>query len=57
MKELKLYQQLFIYFIPIVSNLGFVNILVVCVRLWFFRKRLDEIGNPPFDFMMVWIRN
>ncbi|KAG2418140.1 hypothetical protein HFD88_001241 [Aspergillus terreus] len=43
-KELKLYQQLFIYFIPIVSNLGFVNILVVCVRLWFFRKRLDEIG-------------
>lgn len=45
---LKTYQQLFIYFVPIISNLGFVNIIVVCVRLWWFRKRLDEIGLSNF---------
>jgi hypothetical protein len=44
-KDLKTYQQLFIYFVPIVSNLGFVNILVVVVRLYWFEKRLKETGN------------
>ncbi|THC93698.1 hypothetical protein EYZ11_006809 [Aspergillus tanneri] len=41
-KELKTYQQLYIYFIPIISNLGFINILVVVVRLHWFEKRLKE---------------
>lgn len=44
-KDLKLYQQLFVYFVPIVSNLGFINILVVVVRLLWFEKRLKEIGR------------
>lgn len=44
-KDMKLYQQLFIYFVPIVSNLGFINILVVVVRLLWFEKRLKEIGS------------
>ncbi|KAL4896829.1 cation transport protein-domain-containing protein [Aspergillus ambiguus] len=52
-KELKLYQQLFIYFVPIVSNLGFINIIVVCVRLWWFRKRLDEIGLANLNKKLV----
>lgn len=47
MKELKIYQQLFIYFVPIVTNLGFINILVVIVRLHWFEKRLKEIGIKP----------
>ncbi|KAL4939589.1 hypothetical protein BDV06DRAFT_224861 [Aspergillus oleicola] len=41
-KELKTYQQLYIYFIPILTNLGFINILVVVVRLYWFEKRLKE---------------
>ncbi|KAL2811522.1 cation transport protein-domain-containing protein [Aspergillus granulosus] len=41
-KELKTYQQLYIYFIPIFTNLGFINILVVVVRLHWFEKRLKE---------------
>lgn len=45
---LKTYQQLFIYLVPMISNLGFINIIVVCVRLWWFRKRLDEIGSANF---------
>jgi hypothetical protein len=44
-KDLKTYQQLFIYFVPLVSNLGFVNILIVVVRLYWFEKRLKEIGK------------
>ncbi|KAL2840719.1 cation transport protein-domain-containing protein [Aspergillus pseudodeflectus] len=43
-KDLKTYQQLFIYFVPLVSNLGFVNILIVVVRLYWFEKRLKEIA-------------
>ncbi|KAJ0424492.1 cation transport protein-domain-containing protein [Aspergillus carlsbadensis] len=43
-KDLKTYQQLFIYFIPLVSNLGFVNILIIVVRLYWFEKRLKEIA-------------
>ncbi|EDN02210.1 hypothetical protein HCAG_00074 [Histoplasma mississippiense (nom. inval.)] len=44
-KDLKTYQQLFIYVIPIISHHAFINIAVVLVRLHWFRKRLDEIGN------------
>ncbi|KAL4974164.1 cation transport protein-domain-containing protein [Aspergillus desertorum] len=44
LKELKTYQQLFLYFTPIVSNLGFINILIVVVRLHWFEKRLKEIA-------------
>ncbi|XHG01482.1 hypothetical protein AWENTII_004863 [Aspergillus wentii] len=43
-KQLKLYQQLFIYFVPLVANLTFVNIVVVVVRLYWFKKRLKEIA-------------
>lgn len=38
-KDLKLYQQLYLYAIPIITNLGFVNIIVVAVRLMWFEKR------------------
>ncbi|OJD17721.1 hypothetical protein AJ78_02185 [Emergomyces pasteurianus Ep9510] len=41
-KDLKTYQQLFIYVIPIISHLGFINIAVVLVRLHWFKKRLNE---------------
>ncbi|KLJ13157.1 hypothetical protein EMPG_09428 [Blastomyces silverae] len=43
-KDLKTYQQLFIYVIPIISHLGFVNIAVVLVRLHWFKKRLNEFA-------------
>ncbi|KAL3456441.1 cation transporter [Aspergillus heterothallicus] len=43
-KDLKTYQQLFIYFVPLVSNLGFINVIVVLVRLYWFEKRLREIA-------------
>ncbi|CZT20370.1 related to potassium transporter TRK-1 [Ramularia collo-cygni] len=42
-KDLKTYQQLVLYFFPIVTNLGFVNIAVVVVRLYWFRKQLKRI--------------
>lgn len=44
-KDLKLYQQLFIYFVPIASNIAFINILVIVVRLYWFEKRLKQIGS------------
>lgn len=44
-KELKTYQQLVIYFFPIITNLGFINIAVVVVRLYWFEKRLRKYGT------------
>ncbi|KAE8394204.1 cation transport protein-domain-containing protein [Aspergillus alliaceus] len=41
-KDLKTYQQLFIYFVPTVCNMTFINIIVVIVRLYWFEKRLKE---------------
>ncbi|GME61538.1 Potassium transporter [Neofusicoccum parvum] len=43
-KALKTYQQLVLYFIPTVTNIGFVNIIVVVVRLYWFEKRLKQIA-------------
>ncbi|GME36548.1 Potassium transporter [Neofusicoccum parvum] len=43
-KALKTYQQLAIYFLPTVTNLGFINIIVVIVRLFWFEKRLKELA-------------
>ncbi|KAF4508735.1 hypothetical protein G6O67_005077 [Ophiocordyceps sinensis] len=44
-KDLALYQQLYIYFVPLLTNLGFVNIMVVVVRLYWFNKRIDKLGH------------
>lgn len=51
-KDLKKYQQLYIYFIPILTNLGFINIMVVIVRLFWFRRHLKRLGEycaNPFN--------
>ncbi|KAJ5484825.1 Low-affinity potassium transport protein [Penicillium diatomitis] len=43
-KELKTYQQVYIYLIPIFTNIGFINILVVVFRLRWFEKHLKKVG-------------
>jgi hypothetical protein len=45
---LKTYQQVYIYVAPIISNLSFINIIVVVVRLRWFEKRLKEVGKHPY---------
>ncbi|KAJ4342571.1 hypothetical protein N0V95_006911 [Ascochyta clinopodiicola] len=42
-KALKIYQQIFIYITPIVTNLAFINALVVVVRLRWFSKRFKDL--------------
>lgn len=56
--KLKTYRQLYIYFIPILTNLGLINIIVVVVRLIWFWKHLEEVGKstpiptpPPAKLM------
>ncbi|KAL2220435.1 potassium uptake transporter [Thermoascus aurantiacus ATCC 26904] len=50
-KDLKLYQQLVIYFIPLLANIGFINPIVVFVRLYWFKKKLqrDRMLSQPLD--------
>ncbi|KFY67643.1 hypothetical protein V497_00265, partial [Pseudogymnoascus sp. VKM F-4516 (FW-969)] len=43
-KELKTYQQVAIYLIPIFTNLGFINVIVVAVRLYWFDKHLGTLA-------------
>ncbi|KID65078.1 Potassium transport protein, high-affinity, partial [Metarhizium hybridum] len=43
-KNLALYQQLYLYFIPILTNMCFINIVVVIVRLHWFNQHLDRFG-------------
>ncbi|KAJ5447982.1 Potassium transport protein high-affinity [Penicillium cf. griseofulvum] len=40
LKDLKTYQQVYIYLIPILGNLGFINIIVVVFRVRWFEKHL-----------------
>ncbi|CAI6335467.1 unnamed protein product [Periconia digitata] len=44
-KDLKTYQQVFIYIVPIITNLGFVNIVVVIFRLRWFQQRFKKIAT------------
>ncbi|KAI9896957.1 hypothetical protein N3K66_007979 [Trichothecium roseum] len=44
LNQLKTYQQLFLYFIPTITNIGFINAVVVLVRLYWFRKHLKNIA-------------
>ncbi|KAF5532610.1 potassium transporter TRK-1 [Fusarium napiforme] len=48
-KDLKTYQQLYIYFIPILTNLGFINIVVVIVRLFWFKRHLKRLAPQMLD--------
>lgn len=43
--ELKTYQQVDIYLIPILGNLGFINIVVVIFRVKWFEKHLQANGG------------
>ncbi|GJN67148.1 hypothetical protein PLICBS_001172 [Purpureocillium lilacinum] len=43
-KELYTFQQLYIYFVPIFTNLGFINAVVALVRFLWFRKHLSNVA-------------
>jgi hypothetical protein len=45
MKDLKWAQQIVLYIFPIITNIAFVNIVVVVIRIRYFEKRLGEFGS------------
>ena len=42
-KDLHTLQQFVLYIFPIITNLGFINVLVVVVRLRYFEKRIQSV--------------
>jgi hypothetical protein len=42
-KDLELYQQIVIYVVPIITNMGFVSIAIVIARLFWFEKRFGQL--------------
>lgn len=55
MKDLKTYQQVYIYVIPMITNLMFVNIIVVVARLYWFRQRLRNTGRLLKGITLVYL--
>jgi hypothetical protein len=49
LKSLKTYQQVFLYLTPMMTNLGFVNIGVIVVRLRWFRRRFRGVEKKPIN--------
>lgn len=47
---MKTYQQVFIYIVPMITNLMFINIAVVVVRLYWFRVRLSKLARRQDTF-------
>lgn len=49
LKELQVYQQVYLYLVPLFGNLVFINIIVVVVRLFWFNRHLKKAGlSRPF---------
>lgn len=46
-KDLKTYQQVYIYVIPTITNLGFINIVVAAVRIYWFKKKFKTLKPLP----------
>lgn len=49
---LRTYQQLFLYFVPLVCNTVSINIIVVVVRLIWFRRYLKKAGKSIIKFLV-----
>jgi hypothetical protein len=48
-KNLTTYQQIVVYFMPLLGQLQFINLVVVLVRLYWFKNKFKDIGiTPPF---------
>ena len=57
LKDLKTYQQVYIYVIPIITNLMFINIAVVVIRLYWFRVHLTRKFGPKFAHSLTHARD
>lgn len=52
-KALKTYQQVYIYLIPILGNLGFINIIVVVFRVRWFETHLKGLGEKSSTLCFI----
>jgi hypothetical protein len=43
--DLKTYQQVYTYIMAIITNMAFINVVVIVVRLWWFKKKLMCLGK------------
>lgn len=64
MKDLYLVQQIVLYIFPIITNICFVNISVVVIRIRYFRKRLRKLGSllgvhyePELVLMLTFVKH
>lgn len=53
-KALKTYQQVYLYFAPILTNLGFINIIVVIIRIHWFDKHIRKMSKT---YLIFYIRH
>lgn len=44
--NMKTYQQIAIYVVPLLGQMQFINTVVVLVRLYWFENKFKDIGTP-----------
>lgn len=47
LKDIETYQQVYTYIMAIITNMAFINVMVVVVRLWWFKRKLVAVGKYP----------
>ncbi|KAK0624148.1 potassium transporter [Immersiella caudata] len=43
--DLETYQQVYTYIMAVITNMAFINVMVVVVRLWWFKRKLMSLGT------------
>jgi len=44
--DIATYQQVYTYIMAVITNMAFVNVIVIIVRLWWFKRKLMALGKP-----------
>ena len=45
LNKLKTYQQVYTYLMAIITNMAFINVIVVVVRLYWFKRKMKAVGR------------
>ncbi|KAK5652919.1 hypothetical protein OQA88_9398 [Cercophora sp. LCS_1] len=45
LKDIETYQQVYTYIMAVITNMAFINVAVVVVRLWWFKRKLLALGT------------
>ena len=54
--NMKTYQQIVLYIIPLLGQMQFINTVLVLVRLYWFENKFKDIGTPALHILLLFFR-